>query len=78
MVIVHLPSHIQSKKAVFTADKHAKNTDAVKAIAELAGEVVVVDELTLIREGPVRVKLNGRDISKLRGFVEIFINKVGV
>ena len=37
----------------------------------------MVDELTLIREGPVRVKPNRRDNSKLRVFVEIFINKVG-
>ncbi|PVH38756.1 hypothetical protein PAHAL_5G345600 [Panicum hallii] len=29
------------------------------------------------REGPVRVKLNGRNVNSLRGVLEIFINKVG-
>ena len=38
---------------------NAKTEDAVKQIAELAGEVVVIDELSLIRDGPVRVKING-------------------
>ena len=55
----------------------ARSAGPVKLIAELAGEVVVVDELSLIREGPVRVKLNGRNINKLRGLVTVFINKVG-
>ena len=47
----------------------ARNIEAVKLIAELAREVVVVDELSLIREGPIGVKLNGRCIEKLRGSV---------
>ncbi|TVU14073.1 hypothetical protein EJB05_37519, partial [Eragrostis curvula] len=55
----------------------AKIPEAVKLIAELIGEVVVIDELTLIRSGPVRVKLNCRDVSNLRGFIEVFIEKVG-
>ncbi|RLM73876.1 uncharacterized protein C2845_PM15G13380 [Panicum miliaceum] len=62
---------------LFNIPDCAKNAEAIKLIAELAGEVIVVDELSLIREGPVRVKLNGRDISKIRGFVQVFINKVG-
>jgi hypothetical protein len=41
-------------------------------VATLAGEPVVVDELSLIETGPVRVKLNCRDPLKLRGFVTIF------
>jgi hypothetical protein len=36
---------------------------------------VANDELSLIREGPVRVKIGARDIDKIRGCVEIFINK---
>ena len=62
---------------MFDVPDCACNSEAVKLIAELAGEVVVVDKLFLIREGPVRVKLNGRCISKLRGSVQVFINKVG-
>ncbi|RLN07428.1 hypothetical protein C2845_PM11G05270 [Panicum miliaceum] len=55
----------------------ARTVEAVKLIAELAGEVVVVDELSLIREGPMRVKLNARNLSNLRGFIEIFIGRRG-
>ena len=38
---------------------------------------MAIDELSLIREGPVRVKIGARDIDKIRGCVEIFINKQG-
>uniref|UniRef100_K3Y1U8 Uncharacterized protein n=1 Tax=Setaria italica TaxID=4555 RepID=K3Y1U8_SETIT len=55
----------------------ARVVEAVTLIAELAGEVVVVDEVSLIKEGPVTVKLNARNIANLRGCVEIFIEKVG-
>jgi hypothetical protein len=49
----------------------------VRKVATLVGEPLVVDELSLIKTGPVRVKLNYRDPSKLRDFVKIFFNKVG-
>jgi hypothetical protein len=49
----------------------------VRKVATLAGEPLVVDELSLIKASPVRVKLNCRDPSKLRGFVRIFFNTVG-
>jgi len=55
----------------------ARNVEAITLIAELAGEVIVVDEVSLIKEGPVRVKVLARDISKLRGFIEVFILGVG-
>ena len=55
----------------------AKNVEAITLIAELVGEVLVVDEVSLIKNGPVRVKLQARDISKLSGFVDIFIEGVG-
>lgn len=55
----------------------ARNEDAVRQIAELAGEVEVIDELSLIREGPVRVKINARKVHKLNGFLEVFFGKVG-
>lgn len=56
----------------------ARTETAVKLVAELAGEVIVVDELSLIREGPVRVKLRAREIDKIRGNVEVFIEDQGV
>jgi hypothetical protein len=41
-------------------------------IVTLAREPLVVDELRLIKTGPVRVKLNCRDPLKLRRFVRFF------
>jgi hypothetical protein len=55
----------------------ARNVDAVTVIAELAGEVIVVDELILIKEGLIRVKIWERDISKIKGLLEIFVEGVG-
>jgi hypothetical protein len=51
--------------------------EVVMKVASLAGEPMVVDELSLIKTGPVRVKLNCKDPLKLRGFVAIFINNIG-
>ena len=51
--------------------------EAVTLIAQLAGEVIVVDEVSLIKEGLVRVKLRARAISKLKGFVEFFVEGTG-
>ena len=59
------------------APDQAKNLEAVKLIAELAGEVVVVDEVSLIKDGPLRVKLRVRELAKIKGYVEIFIEGVG-
>ncbi|CAN6347363.1 unnamed protein product [Urochloa humidicola] len=56
---------------------NARSVEAITLIAELAGDVITVDELSLIRDGPVRVKLSARDISKIRGFIEIFVNGAG-
>jgi hypothetical protein len=52
----------------------ASKEEVVKKVASLAGEPLVVDELSLIKTGPVRVKINSRDPHKLRGFVRIFFN----
>lgn len=51
----------------------ARTEAAIKLVAKLAGDVVVVDELSLISDGPVRVKTRARNIEKIRGNVEIFI-----
>jgi hypothetical protein len=51
--------------------------EVVMKVTTLAREPLVVDELSLIKEGPVRVKMNCRDPCSLRGFVKIFFNMVG-
>lgn len=55
----------------------AKTEEVVKLIVELVGKVVCVDEVSLIKDEPVRVKPSVRDISKIRGYVEVFIGKTG-
>lgn len=37
----------------------------------------MVDELSLIKEEPIRVKVQAREIDKIRGFVEVFMDGVG-
>jgi hypothetical protein len=51
--------------------------EVVMMVATLVGDPILVDELSLIKTGSVRVKINCRDPSKLRGFVRIFFNKMG-
>jgi hypothetical protein len=62
---------------IFGLPAIACKEDVVMKVATLAGEPLVVDELSLIRNGPIRVKLNCRDPLKFRGFVRIFFNKFG-
>jgi hypothetical protein len=62
---------------IYGLHRIACKEEVVNKVATLAREPLVVDELSLIKTGPVRVKLNCRDPSKLRGFAKIFFNKVG-
>jgi hypothetical protein len=55
----------------------ARNVEGITAIAELAGEVISVDEVTLIRDEPIRVKIRAREIAKINGSVEYFVEGVG-
>jgi len=55
----------------------AREESVVRELASLVGQPVMVDELSLIREEPVRVKVNCRDPSVIRCVIEIFFNKVG-
>ena len=55
----------------------AREEEIIKEITALVAEPVKVDEFSLLRDEPVRVRVNCRDPSKLRGFVEIFFNGVG-
>lgn len=62
---------------MFNIPDQASNVEAATLIGELAGEVITVDELSLIKEEPVRIKLQAREIEKIQGFVEVFIEGTG-
>lgn len=62
---------------IYGIPSFAREEDIVKDLAALAVEPIKVDMTTLNKDGPVRVKVNCRDPNKLRGFVEVFFNKVG-
>lgn len=62
---------------IYGIPSFAKIESVVKEISTLAAEPMNVDELSLIRTGPVRVRFRCRDPAQLRGFVEIFINGFG-
>jgi hypothetical protein len=55
----------------------AKDEEVVREIATLVGEPIKVDEFNLLRDEPARVRINCRDITKVKGTVEIFFNGVG-
>lgn len=55
----------------------AKTVEIVKEFTSTVGEPLEVDELSLLRLDPVKVKVNCRDPSTINCFVEIFINGVG-
>jgi len=50
----------------------AKDEDIIKEIASLVAEPIKVDTFSLVRDEPVRVRVNCRDPAKLKGFVDIF------
>lgn len=56
---------------MYNVPDRARNADAVTLIGELAGDVITVDELSLIKDEAIRVKIQAREIDKIRGFVEI-------
>jgi hypothetical protein len=55
----------------------ARKEEVIMKVASLAGDPILVDELSLIKTGPVRVKMHCRDPATLRGFVKIFFNRLG-
>jgi hypothetical protein len=55
----------------------ALKEEVIMKIASQVGDPILVDELSLIKASPVRVKMYCRDPTKLRGFVKIFFNRVG-
>lgn len=69
-------SRLQTGWVQLKVPDQARNVDAVTAIAELAGKVISVDEVSLIREVSVRVKIKAREIAKINGIIEFFIEGV--
>jgi hypothetical protein len=51
--------------------------EAVTAIAERTSAVIVVDEVSLIKVRFLRVKIRARDIIKIKGYLEVFIEGEG-
>ena len=61
---------------IYGVSGFAKKEDIVEEIASLVAEPLKVDGFSLVRDEPVRVHVNYKDLSKLRGFLEIFFNGV--
>jgi hypothetical protein len=56
----------------------AKEVETVREIANLVIEPIVVDELSLIKAGPVRVQDRCRTPSLIKGSIEVFFNGTGI
>lgn len=56
----------------------ARDVENVKEIACLMIEPLVVDELSLIKEGPVKVKGRCRNPAAVNGSIEVFFNGTGI
>lgn len=55
----------------------AREVDHVKEIVSLVAEPIAVDELSLIKEDPIRVQGRCRNLGAIKGSIEIFFNGVG-
>lgn len=51
--------------------------EAVRLIADLVGDIIMVDELSLIKNDLVRVKVQARKIFEIKGDLQIFIGDQG-
>ena len=56
--------------------KHRK-TERIKEAFKMLGRPIVVDELSIIKLGPVRMKLACKTPAKLNGTVEVWFNHEG-
>jgi len=52
----------------------ARDVEVVKEITALVAEPLVVDELSLVRAGPVRVQGRCRNSAAIKGYIEFFFN----
>ena len=57
-------------------EKHRK-MERIKEAFKMLGRPIMVDELSLIRLGPVRMKLACKAPEKLNGMVEVWFNHEG-
>jgi hypothetical protein len=55
----------------------AREMTAAKALASLVGQPLVVDELSLVRDEPIRVKVNCMNPGAINCIIEVFFNQVG-
>ncbi|CAL4933356.1 unnamed protein product [Urochloa decumbens] len=55
----------------------AREEDVIREIASLAGEPIKIDDFSLSRDEPVRVRINCRNPADINGYIEIFFNGVG-
>jgi hypothetical protein len=55
----------------------AREVTAAKALASLVGQPLVVDELSLVRDEPIRVKVNCRNPGAINCIIEVFFNQIG-
>ena len=55
----------------------AREEDIIREITSLVAEPIKVDVFSLLRDEPVRVRINCRDPSKIRSIIKIFFNGVG-
>jgi hypothetical protein len=55
----------------------AREADIIKEMTKLVAEPLVVDELSLIRVGPVRVQGRCRNPGAIKGQIEFFFNGTG-
>jgi hypothetical protein len=62
---------------IFKVLDFCRTMEVVTENAEKAGEVIAVDELSLIKDEPIRVKIKGRDINKIWSLLEFFVESVG-
>uniref|UniRef100_J3M5F7 Reverse transcriptase domain-containing protein n=1 Tax=Oryza brachyantha TaxID=4533 RepID=J3M5F7_ORYBR len=62
---------------IFGIPSFAREEEHVKNLAELVGEFEVLDDKSLHRDGPVRVRVACKDPNELYVSMVIYINKVG-
>lgn len=62
---------------VLEVPSFARDADIVKEMTKLVAEPLVVDELSLINAGPIRVRGRCRNLAAIKGQIEFFFNGVG-
>jgi hypothetical protein len=56
----------------------AKDVESIKEIVNLVAEPIAVDEVSLIKPGPVRVQGRCRNPTLIKGSIEVFFNGAGI